>query len=524
MNIFEKILALTTLVSTLLLNGSQSVGSIYNCYERVDSTEFNPGSTLGTHMCIMANTKSFSEGIFIDIKKSIKKHPLNNNKTVQEFSYKVSNGYKLRNFLRKEESSPLCLKPQGPSEHKLYMKNTQLEQLYCQMTEEDLIDVIASIIPRNPIKLSSDDKVLTPEIPLIMNYLPKQYIYKAFLQIADTHLETAKFYNMLETLADTYCLANVMNESPKNKRVRCNVLVGGMTRDLLRNHMINTLSWVYSRYYHFLYLFSKNPQILQKEELFKIAVLQLFTEYELIQKIVTEFDEIDQYFMDLFYEDTNGQSTSKHTINETINSSSNTGTNGNTNTGTNGNTGNGNGATGTNGNTGTTNPGTTNPTNPGVVGSIINNIQDNSETEIISNQIRPLNGKLLNIKIPITRTNPNITNTSTEYTIPQLFISKSAQEVEQAYKTARNNPEEYINDVLKNIKGIINELKRTLGTSTTTILIPSEVADSSTYVVSNSIIDIRQALFKKKLEYQNLYISYNNLAHELCARKNICMP
>ncbi|KAI5130658.1 hypothetical protein NEPAR04_2122, partial [Nematocida parisii] len=324
MNIFEKILALTTLVSTLLLNGSQSVGSIYNCYERVDSTEFNPGSTLGTHMCIMANTKSFSEGIFIDIKKSIKKHPLNNNKTVQEFSYKVSNGYKLRNFLRKEESSPLCLKPQGPSEHKLYMKNTQLEQLYCQMTEEDLIDVIASIIPRNPIKLSSDDKVLTPEIPLIMNYLPKQYIYKAFLQIADTHLETAKFYNMLETLADTYCLANVMNESPKNKRVRCNVLVGGMTRDLLRNHMINTLSWVYSRYYHFLYLFSKNPQILQKEELFKIAVLQLFTEYELIQKIVTEFDEIDQYFMGLFYEDTNGQSTSKHTINETINSPSNT--------------------------------------------------------------------------------------------------------------------------------------------------------------------------------------------------------
>ncbi|KAI5165157.1 hypothetical protein NEIRO03_0031 [Nematocida sp. AWRm78] len=486
MNIFEKIFALTTLVSTLLFNGSQSVDSIYQCYERVDSTQVNPGSVRGSHMCIMADTKNSSGGIFIDIKRSTKNQILNN-KSAQKFSYTISSGRKLRNFLRKEESSPLCLKPPGPSEHKLHI-NTPLEQLYCQISEEDLIDVISSIIPRSPIKLSDDDKVLTPEIPLILNYLPKEYISKALLQIANTHLETAKFYNMLEAFVDTYCLANLIQESPQSKRIRCTLLVGGVTRDLLRNHMINTLSWVYSRYYHFLYLFSKNPKILQKEELFKIAVLQLFTEYELIQKIVTEFDEIDQHFAGLFYETI---SDPNKTITDSNPSPISTGTG----------------------------------HNSSVVDSIINNIQDNPENEIISNQMRPLNEKLINIKIPITRNNPNITNTSTEYsTIPQLFITKSPQEVEQIYITTRNNPEDYIKDVLNNIKDIINELKRTLGTSSTNIQIPSELANSSTYVISDSIINIRQALFKKKAEYQNLYISYNNLAHELCTRKNICMP
>ncbi|KAI5134637.1 hypothetical protein NEAUS06_1222 [Nematocida ausubeli] len=508
MDIFGKITSLLYILSAFIISGSHNANTVYRCYERVNHQVVEGGLYGGTDLCIFNNTLDNMDQVFINIYKSNPPIAQDANLDVNTYTYRVKNGANLRKHLMKGLDGYECATP-PENLRKMHMPNSQMAAIYCQVQSEGVTDIFSPILPRHPLKDSKLARTATPEVSLIINNMSPEHISSTLLKIASSNLEMSRFYALLEDLSDSYCINSLANENTKSKRIRCHAIIGGVVRDILRNQMIDRLVWVHTKYYHLLSVISNNPNIKNTKKILSAASTQIFMEYELIYKMLSEFDDLNALFIEAAKE-------KEHTydlidlslkapaaLNSTVQISAvplSEEAQDNLNQ---------------HAESTTANNGTNSENSPG---STVSAVEP-------SNEEGKSHRKLVNLKIPSTKAvNGTGENESGYITISQLFKNNSTDEIQNAYMAVQTDSISYIENTLESISLIISALKQELGIKATKIKIPVSEEKQDNYVISNEFIAIRNTLFQKQVEYQNMYIAYNNLAQKLCELKNICPP
>lgn len=262
--------------------------------QRNCTTEISTGGRLLSHLegepqvqCIVKESLPTDRNVVMKITSTNKKidgDPV----PYKAISYEILNGKELRKDLAPEEEIEEC-NPRNSSP-------AELVDIYCTHQEKEWLDFFGSVLARGPVIFTSSYSVETPEIDIILNNIPKKYVFKVIGECAKRHMENALLYARMATMADNYCLLEKTGYKKEDTLIRCLGVIGGAIYDIHKNTLLDDLQYIVDRTKGVLKAIEK---IDEKEFLYKPLATQVSLEFHLLSRRISQFKDIHEKFLQL---------------------------------------------------------------------------------------------------------------------------------------------------------------------------------------------------------------------------------